>query len=700
MAGRGQHFIPRHFQKPFVFSETKDQLWMYRRGKDKAIPVARGDAGKEHDFYSSPSAAGDVTLDDLITNYEHKIFPLVDHLRSLPIGSGIEADIASEIVVHFFFRSQYLRKSVSEMWSGLADTMYVLATDPASVVGSNRLPAHRPPAAIASAIHEQVLLNKLDESTGVSSETLVRIIYMGLREQLDQITKDAREAISLAISQFSIGAEKKIRDSHRDILLNSLAPPKRIAQLRELRWEIVAHAESAAILPDCICIAATSEGPWQSLLFVDDDVAMVAMPLTPNALLVGKKTADQTFEVSEFNSLAARSCFEFFLSKEEVALEGILQADLGQVVRTEINKAVSEKILEVIGEYLRAPLSEQALELNKIQKKPATEDSYNIQLMLYDFGDEELAKRLAEAVKEIVLSADLGVAYSVLDGFTFANDYEGAIGSLDRGYEPTQELKSTYSPLGIGVAMPITVKSEGALKTRFILRGFLADAILTDVEDDRRAAVNTVFYLLNGLVLDYLERTRFSGWMLEKLQASIDDYFYARARKIFDIYYCTRRSTLSLDDASMHIEDFQNHLPNILSDCTEKRRSYRVDSDLDGFLTLAFEQVELILAHVARILGAFAGVNGTRSIPPEIDQLLRPYQMNDWLCLFAADLSAFYENLDVWENFEEIFFVNRHFERWLLAVGVIIQDLGNGQFYAHIPLGIDAEYLVQLETAT
>lgn len=70
--------------------------------------------------------------------------------------------------------------------------------------------------------------------------------------------------------------------------------------------------------------------------------------------------------------------------------------------------------------------------------------------------------------------------------------------------------------------------------------------------------------------------------------------------------------------------------------------------------------------------------------------------MTDWLKLFANDLSYFYENLGEWSDFEEIFFVNRHFERWLIVLGIVMQDNGDGQFYAHVPLASDAEYLSQI----
>lgn len=695
MSGRGQHFIPQHFQKPFVFSEEKDQIWMYRRGKEKAIPLSRKDAGKEHDFYSSPSDDGSQTLDDLITEYEHKIFPIVDILRKIQIGSAAESEHCAEIVVHFFIRSQHLRKTVSEIWSGLAKIIYGLATNSDTVIGSRRLPAHRPPKAIASAINEQIISHQIEQLSNINSETLVRIIYMGLREKIDELAAEARRTVAQFITQFGDQAKEKIRDLHRGILMSSMAPIKRIEQLRALSWTIIGHPDTAAILPDCVCIAANSSGVWQPILLAEE-LSTVVMPLTPNTLLIGKRYAGQEFDPSIFNYQAAKCCFDFFLSKENIALDSLLDGDLGHSIRTEINDMVSVKVLEAIDTYLTVAPSDQELSITKNELNPELQKQYEYQVALYDFGNEDYASKLTFALKELVnndISLETG---QVLDGFTFANEYEEAINSIDRGFEYSQTIKSTDSPLGMGVAIPLTVKRGEQLKTRFVVRAFIADMILSENDDERASAISTIRYLLGGLELDLLLRTRFSGWMLQKIENPIEDYFYDKASGIFDIYFGMRRSPNSLDEAAQHLDDLEEHLPDMISICIERRRLYRLNSDLEGFLLLVFEQSKLILNQIARILGISSGFEGRRVIPDRLAELLSRFDMGDWLRLFSNDLSYFYENLANWENFEEVFFTNRHFERWLLLFGVIIQDNGDGKFYAHVPFGSDAEYLSQI----
>ena len=47
MAGKKQHFIPQHFQKPFVIPGSRDRLWMFRRGKPSGLNVTRKKAAAQ-----------------------------------------------------------------------------------------------------------------------------------------------------------------------------------------------------------------------------------------------------------------------------------------------------------------------------------------------------------------------------------------------------------------------------------------------------------------------------------------------------------------------------------------------------------------------------------------------------------------------------------------------------------------------------
>ena len=72
MAGRKQHFIPQHYQRPFAIKGSDERIWTYRKGKSKPIPTSIADTAAQRDFYSEPSTGDIPTLDDLITVYEQR----------------------------------------------------------------------------------------------------------------------------------------------------------------------------------------------------------------------------------------------------------------------------------------------------------------------------------------------------------------------------------------------------------------------------------------------------------------------------------------------------------------------------------------------------------------------------------------------------------------------------------------------------
>ncbi|QRY68844.1 hypothetical protein JVX98_11400 [Ensifer sp. PDNC004] len=695
MSGRGQHFIPQHFQKPFTVTDSKDQLWLHRRGKREPILVARSDAAKQRDFYSEPNLDGVNTLDDLITEYEHTIFALVDELRHLSAGSQVDGAIAAEVAVHFAVRSSHTRSVISAASSGLAKALSAIIREP-QMLGSRRLPSHRPPEAISQAILERITANEFDKVTGVNSSALMRIAYIAIREQIDQLVDEARSTLSVVVDQFADGAKTMARDTHRKMLSESLAPRHRVSVLQELSWKIVAHECGAAILPDCICIASDSSGKWMPLI-LGNDISLLVLPLSPNALLVGKIEGELSFEAADFNSIAASSCFDFFLAKEPIGIKGFDSAALGGSVRSQIDGLISGGVLEAFDEYFRVQPSDQASALEGINEYPEPSGHHSYQISLFDFGDNAFAQEVATALIALIDEYGLGQACLTIDGFTFAHDYQEAIKTVERGFQTSGPIQTIASPLATGVAMPITVLRDNRPQTRFVIRGFVAEGLASSDDEYRRMSAEVIRDLLAGASLDFLVRTRFSSWMLRPIETPIESFFYGHAGGLFDVYFRSRASALDLRDADSHIESLQEHLPQIIADCITRRRAYRTDADLDGFLDFAFSNVKLLLLQIVRVLGAHAAVAKKATTPAALEGLLREYQLSDWARLFANDLDQFYLGLDEWNDFEQIFFTHRHFERWLLLLGIVVEEKKDGTFYVHVPIGIDAEYLEGLQ---
>ena len=131
MAGKKQHFIPRHFLKPFVAPGGGDHLWVYRKGHMSPIRVARRDAAAQNCFYSKPSVDRSPTLDEMVTDYETNLHRKVDSIRRLELGDAIDSQVIAEVVTHLAVRSSHLRGTVSEAIVTIVNALQNLVDDEA-----------------------------------------------------------------------------------------------------------------------------------------------------------------------------------------------------------------------------------------------------------------------------------------------------------------------------------------------------------------------------------------------------------------------------------------------------------------------------------------------------------------------------------------------------------------------------------------
>ena len=144
MAGKKQHFIPQHFQKPFVIPGGSDQLWMFRIGNSFGVKVARKKAAAQEYFYSKPSIDGSLTLDDLVTEYESELHTTVDKIRVLKIGSEIDNREISRVVAHLSLRSSHMRGVMRESVLTAVSSMQRLMRDELANSLIKLSPGHSP----------------------------------------------------------------------------------------------------------------------------------------------------------------------------------------------------------------------------------------------------------------------------------------------------------------------------------------------------------------------------------------------------------------------------------------------------------------------------------------------------------------------------------------------------------------------------
>ena len=313
MAGKQQHFIPQHYQEPFVIPGGGDRLWMFRKGHPCGIKVARKNSATQRYFYSKPSQDGSPTLDDLVTDYEYSLHAIVDQIREVQVGEEIDSLKIAKVVTHLSVRSSHmrgvLRESVSAVTSAIQAAVH-------GELGSTltELPRNQPPRKIYQMISEELKKLGILKFTQITEETIINLLYFMLRENSRVILSEVLPQFTGILEALNAGVEKTIRNAHTSALLKAMAPEAWITRLSQLVWHVVPAPSDGAILPDCTSIGFDGD-EWKPLLFIGaSKLNVVALPLAPDRLAIGRTEKNQNVDISQFNRHAVQASYSFFLS--------------------------------------------------------------------------------------------------------------------------------------------------------------------------------------------------------------------------------------------------------------------------------------------------------------------------------------------------------------------------------------------------
>ena len=93
------------------------------------------------------------------------------------------------------------------------------------------------------------------------------------------------------------------------------------------------------------------------------------------------------------------------------------------------------------------------------------------------FEDQELGRRLAQTVANVIRTLGKVMRLERLDGVTIAVDYEAALRDLDRGFVASKPLRVT-NHTSIGVAMTPAVIRDGQIRAHIVFRAVAIQALL------------------------------------------------------------------------------------------------------------------------------------------------------------------------------------------------------------------------------
>lgn len=689
MAGKKQHFIPQHFLKPFVIPGGGDHLWMFRRSKSNGIKVARKNAAAQQYFYSKPSDDGSQTLDDLVTEYERDLHLIVDQIRKLDIGDNIDSKKISKVVAHLSTRSSHIRGIMNDSLLGMVAAVQGLISGEFEDF-LTKLPRNHPPRGLYRMISEELNRLGLQKGTPVTEETIIDLFYFMTRERPQEFLAETPSQLTAILEAVSTDATELSQSTHKSILQEAMAPETRIAQLSGLVWHVVSAHNDGAILPDCTSIAFDGR-EWKPLLFISaSELQAVALPLAPNRLAVGKLEINQDVDVSQFNQHAAQASYSFFLSNyTSIELEKFAGV-LGGEIRTSITKMTDNAVLKAVGELLsHEPEENESIErqyaLTKAWRDEVSEGGQSFSVFLRDFGDETLAKTVAEEIKALVVSFSKYLPVSSIDGFTFAHDYKAALNSLDRGFDINKDVTPTETEELVSVGMPLAIVSDGKVKTRVILRSTVAVDLVSDNEEYVADARSVVVHMLASGALTSLIANKFPQQILKPVRDSYEAFLYGYTSGIFDSYFCASISTLNERQIDNYERLALSILRNALVQIPDERKAYRRHGDLNEFFETSATLIANMLTSLARMLGAYKAHGHVMSKASCLLGLLAEHDLDQWADLFKRDLEGFDAGLEYWADFTEILFVNRHFERLMVHFGIVPDRIKGPGAYIHVP---------------
>ncbi|WP_377400800.1 hypothetical protein [Plastorhodobacter daqingensis] len=270
-----------------------------------------------------------------------------------------------------------------------------------------------------------------------------------------------------------------------------------------------------------------------------------------------------------------------------------------------------------------------------------------------------------------------------MDGITFAIDYAAALQELDRGLGVDRGIDPSAGANPNGVAMPLAVRRDDGIKTHVVLRGYLAEQLISEDETQSGEAISVISYCLGTAAFNALVEGKFPGTLLSLYPDPYEGWLYRYNDALPATYFSTRLVAPSMKTLEFYSEQAHLQLEQMISVTKDAYAEYNEDGDHERFFETCAAHVSGFMAAMARFFAARASMIGPHRSHGLLDQTLIQLELWKWSKLFEEDLAAFDRRLEDWTSLDEVFFLNRHFERFLFEVGVLPDQMNDGSLYVH-----------------
>jgi len=658
LAGKRQHYVPRFIQRGFLANagDSAERTWLHRHGA-KAKLVGIGDIGVEDWFYSRKSLDGQPTLDDAITEYERDLSDRVKALREAKVGSLIAPQHVAETVVHLVTRTAHLRSLMALGVSRLASELEAMFTDPvrlAELLGlEGPVLGEVMSAAISKAAGELA-------PAGVPPAFSERLMTFILRELGGQFVTNAAIMLKPLMEGMFGDIAAQIRDAHNESLTRPITDNARVAALTQFNWTIETGED--LILPDAVVLSKANGERLKPLLFTSaDETELIVMPVASDRILVGYRDGAK-FDLAGFNTDAAAASQNFFISAKP--FEG------GQLSER-IGSGPAEALDTTIGEVVRKAQHARTLletDIPAALPQVRAHQNFSYSVRLADFGDEVLAKEMADTVQVVVAALASDLSLQDFDGLTIAVDYDAALSGIDRGDPTLPPIESSALAYGLGVAMPVSVFRDGARKEHIVFAAGIAEAWVSEDADTRAFGLHTLIKMLAGVS----HTTQYVGAAATNFKPDImAREFHGAVATAPSGYWSARQAAfVAPNEGETYAGLVVQSLEFAEQEIALERAKMRDSSDVGGAAWQALQCVSAVLGHAADWIGHRDGLaEGERFSGDDLPERLEARGLDRWIALFGRDLAACYRHDGALEV-SRLISLSRHVERLLWSLGV------------------------------
>ena len=348
MSGKKQHFIPQVLLRGFGIPRNK-KTYVYVFPYERPIfEVATDGVGAARYFYSKLNEDNDEkTLDDKITEYENSQKAILLKLREQPKNEAIDGTAVAELVTHLSIRNAHFRDATTDGVQLLFEEAVGIFQDRDRTRRALGLDGHQPSAAIIDSLNEMIAdYRETFQSLGMTDDQVRDWALSQAGPLFEQNFGGLAAEIATVFDTFAPRISNIGKEAQLAALEKDLAPEARRKAFEGFVWEVVDKADQDFLLPDCVAIALTDEGPRPASLAGADDTNAIIMPLSSTRLILGTSERPYVFPANVNKTMAACS-WDFFVAPTYDPIFVELHAD----VRAISKQFFQDMIEQVTSEY-------------------------------------------------------------------------------------------------------------------------------------------------------------------------------------------------------------------------------------------------------------------------------------------------------------------------------------------------------------